>query len=93
MLLEQGLEQLAVRGALDGLERHAGRIDALVEQAITVEHERRAARHAGGEVAAGRAEDHGDATRHVLAAVVADALDDGGGARVAHAEALAGATA
>ena len=35
-----------------------------------------AARHAGGEVAAGRAEDHDAAAGHVLAAVVADAFDD-----------------
>ena len=44
----------------------------------------------GGEVAPGRAE-HDDAPAgHVLAAVVADALDDGVRARVAHREALAG---
>src|SRR5690606_23391145 len=49
-----------------------------------------AARHARGEVAPGRAEHYHGAARHVLAAMVARALDDGGGARVAHAEALAG---
>ena len=43
----------------------------------SVEHERDAAAHARGEVAAGRAEDHDAAAGHVLAAVVADALDDG----------------
>ena len=54
-----------------------------------VVHERDAARHAGGEVAAGRAEHHDAPAGHVLAAVVADALDDRGGAGVAHAEPLA----
>ena len=37
----------------------------------------------------GRPEHDHPAAGHVLAAVVADALDDGEGARVAHAEALA----
>ena len=36
------------------------------------------------------AEDDDDAAGHVFAAVVADALDDGDGAGVAHGEALAG---
>jgi hypothetical protein len=46
--------------------------------------------HPGREVAARWAEDQDGATGHVLAAVVTDALDDGGRARVAHAEPLAG---
>ena len=45
-----------------------------------------AARHAGGEVAAGRAQDDGAAAGHVLAAVVADAFDHGPGAAVADTE-------
>ena len=49
-----------------------------------------AAAHARGEVAAGRPEDDHAAAGHVLAAVVADALDDRARARVADAEALAG---
>ena len=48
-----------------------------------------AARHAGGEVAPGRAEHEDGAAGHVLTGVVAHALDDGGGTGVAHAEALA----
>ncbi len=60
------------------------------EVAVLVEHVGDAAAHAGGEVAPGRAEhDHAPAG-HVLAAVVADALDDRAGAGVAHREALAG---
>ena len=47
-----------------------------------------AAAHAGGEVAAGRAEDDHTAAGHVLAAVVAHALHHRDGAGVAHAEAL-----
>ena len=47
-----------------------------------------AAGHAGREVAAGRAEDHGPAAGHVLAAVVADAFDHRPGAAVADAEPL-----
>jgi hypothetical protein len=49
--------------------------------------------HPGREVAPGRPEDQHRAAGHVLAAVVADALDDRRRAGVAHAEALAGAAA
>ena len=52
-----------------------------------------AAGHAGREVAARGAENHRAAAGHVLAAVVADAFDDGLGAAVAHAEPLGGAAA
>src|SRR5690606_15051440 len=45
---------------------------------------------AGREVAARRSEYDDDTTRHVLAAVVARALDDRVGTRVAHGKALAG---
>jgi hypothetical protein len=56
---------------------------------VEVEHVGDATGHAGREVAPGGPEDHDGAAGHVLAAVVADALDDGGRAGVAHAEALA----
>ena len=52
-----------------------------------------AAAHAGGEVAAGRADDDGDAAGHVLAAVVAGPFDDGLRPAVADAEPLAGPAA
>src|SRR6185503_11613939 len=54
---------------------------------------RDAARHARREVAARRAENHRAAARHVLAAVIADAFDDGLGAAIAHAESLGRAAA
>ena len=59
------------------------------KRAVLVEDVGDAAAHAGGEVAPGRPEHDHAAAGHVLAAVVADALDDGVGARVAHREALA----
>ena len=55
-----------------------------------VEHIGDAARHAGREVAAGLADHDDDAAGHVLAAMIADALDDRDGAGVAHRETLAG---
>src|SRR3954469_3708635 len=85
------LDLVALVERLDLVEHR--RVDPAAERALLVEHEREAAAHAGGEVAPGRAE-HDDAPAgHVLAAVVADALDDGIGTRVAHREALAGAAA
>ncbi len=68
-------------------------VAALGELAVLVEHVGDAAAHARREVASGRAE-HDDAPAgHVLAAVVADALDDRPGAGVANREALAGEAA
>src|SRR5450830_1136567 len=48
--------------------------------------------HAGGEVAPGLADDHDLAAGHVLAAVIAYALNHGADAGVANTEALAGDT-
>ena len=72
------------------LERNRRAIAARREGPLLVEHVRDAAAHARREVAAGCAEhDHG-APGHVLAAVIADALDDGEAPRVADAEPFAG---
>jgi hypothetical protein len=81
------------------LERRGGveqrRLDELgvqsdVQHAVRIPDVRTTPGHPGREVASHRAEhDHGP-VRHVLAAVVADTLDDGDGTRVAHREALAG---
>src|SRR5262245_40096526 len=82
--------------ALDRLlfGRHGCKIDngevaAAREVAGLVEDVGDAARHAGGEVAPGRADDQDDAAGHVFAAMVADALDHGDGTGIAHGEALA----
>ena len=60
------------------------------KRAGLVQDEGLAAAHAGREVAPRGPEDDDAAAGHVLAAVVADAFDDGLGAAVAHGEALAG---
>ena len=60
------------------------------EVALVVEDVGDAAAHAGGEVAAGLAENDDEAVGHVLAAVIADAFDHRGRAGVADGEALAG---
>ena len=72
------------------LEIDHGEVAAPLEVAVLVEHVGDAARHAGGEIAAGRAEHHHHAAGHVFAAMVAGAFDHGDGAGVAHGEALAG---
>src|SRR4051812_45701421 len=64
-------------------------VAAARELVVGVEHEGDAAAHARGEVAARRPEHDHAAAGHVLAAVVADALDDRADARVAYGEALA----
>src|SRR6185437_13282502 len=71
------------------LDRHHLRVDLAREVPRLVEHVGDAARHAGAEVAAGGAEHQHVAAGHVLAAVIADRLDDRIGAAVAHGEPLA----
>ena len=70
-----------------------GQIAAVAEFAVPVPHVGDAAGHAGGEVAAGGAQNHGAAAGHVLAAMIPHAFDDGPGAAVADAEPFGGATA
>ena len=74
---------------LDRLELDHRKIAALGEIALLVEHIGDAARHAGGEIAPRAADDDDDAARHIFAAVIADAFDDGERAGVAHGETLA----
>src|SRR5262245_33731690 len=76
-------------GVLERIEIHGLRVHAARELAVFVEHVGDAAAHAGREVPPRAPEHDDDAARHVLAAVVADALHDGRGAAVADAEALA----
>ena len=81
----QPLDVLVVeRVEVDHLE-----VEPADERVVGVVDEREAAGHAGAEVAARRSEHDDPPAGHVLAAVVADALDDRGRAGVAHAEPLA----
>src|SRR6202011_6382969 len=48
-----------------------------------------AARHAGGEIAPGVADHDDHAAGHILAAMIARALDNGGDTRIAHRKAFA----
>ena len=90
MLHEQVAQDLGIpRSELAELELAGGERLAVHERGVEPVDVRGAARHAGAEVAAGRAEDHGEAAGHVLERVVADALDDGGRTGVAHEEPLA----
>src|SRR3954454_11755247 len=88
MLRDERAHRLLVVGQ-ERLQRDELHVAPRGEAAVLVEDVRDAAAHAGREVAPGRAEDDDAPAGHVLAAVVADALDDGHCAGVAHAEALA----
>mmetsp|Transcript_4685 Transcript_4685/g.14456 ORF Transcript_4685/g.14456 Transcript_4685/m.14456 type:complete len:289 (+) Transcript_4685:61-927(+) len=77
----------------DRRERDHLHVAPAVEGALLVKHVRDASRHARRKVVARAAEHNTSATRHVLAAVVTNALDYRHRARVAHAEALARAPA
>src|SRR6266516_4837204 len=74
----------------DRLQVHHRGVATLHEFAVEVEHIGDAAGHSGGEVASGDAQDGDGPAGHVFAAVISDAFDDGGGARVAYGETLAG---
>src|SRR4029079_3216286 len=88
VLLDQGAQDRDV-AVLERVEADELHVAAALAAAVLVEAVRDAAAHPGGEVAPGAAEHDDAAAGHVLAAVVADALDDCVRARVAHAEALA----
>ena len=75
-----------------GLELHALVVHTGIERAVLVKDVSHAARHTGGEVLPDLAQDERQTTRHVLATMVAAALDHHGGAGVAHAKTLAGQT-
>ena len=80
-------------GSASGSRSTISRLQRWAKSPRLVEDEGHAAAHAGGEVPAGRADDDDDAAGHVLAAVVADPLDDGLRPAVADAEPLAGPAA
>src|SRR5207249_8336802 len=69
---------------------HHPEVAPAYEVAVDVEHVGDAARHAGGEVTPARPQHDDPTARHVLARVVAHALDDRVHAAVAYAEPLAG---
>ena len=64
-------------------------VQRALEAIMWVEDESHAAGHAGAEVVAHGAQEHGRAAGHVFAAVGSAALDHGGRTTVAHREALA----
>src|SRR6476660_3790797 len=65
-------------------------IAALGEGLVLIEHVGDAAGHSRGKVPASLPYDDHDAAGHVLAAMVASALDHGHSTRIAHSKALAG---
>src|SRR6516162_2087166 len=71
------------------LELDHGEIAAALEVAVLVEHIGDAARHAGSEVPSRGTDHHHDTAGHIFAAMVAGAFHHGGGAGIAHGEALA----
>ena len=94
MRVDQVSEVLAI--AVQPFRGDAGDVDQLVvvavdEITLEVEHVGQPAGEAGAEVQPGAAQHHHRAAGHVFAAVVTRALDDRGGAGIAHREAFAGA--
>ena len=90
------LQRVAVRlvegrdiAGIDRLQFHHRHVAMPFEIAALVEHIGDAARHAGREVAPRRPEHHDATARHIFAAVIAGAFDNGDGARIAHGEPLA----
>ena len=65
-------------------------VEALPEVSVRIQHVRHAAAHPRRKIPAGPAEDDDSPAGHVLAAVIADALDHGMRAAVSHREPLAG---
>mmetsp|Transcript_9151 Transcript_9151/g.30124 ORF Transcript_9151/g.30124 Transcript_9151/m.30124 type:complete len:751 (-) Transcript_9151:185-2437(-) len=89
--LQQVFEERLARLRLDALDGDNLGVDVVGEGSVLVEKVAEPARHPGADVAADFADGDDASARHVLAAVVAGALDDRLGEGVAHGEALAGA--
>src|SRR3954470_9678859 len=88
VLLDESAQEIALAEIGDVNEIDERLVAALVELAELVEHECQAAAHSGAEVATDPAEHHHGSTRHVLAAVVADAFHHRHRAAVANGEPL-----
>ena len=89
MLANQFVKFLARDAVFNQRELHHIHVAEVVETVVGVVDVGDTARHAGGEVSAGLAEHDNASAGHILAAVVAGALDDGYGAGIADAEAFA----
>src|SRR5207302_10885940 len=70
-------------------ELYHGEIAAPRKGSVLVEHVGDAAGHAGGKITTGDTQNHHNAAGHIFAAVIARALDDRDGSRVANREPLA----
>src|SRR5215210_3332490 len=92
MPLHERAQLVSVRLIGHRLEQDRLAVDLAGELALRIIDERGAVGHARAEVGAGRAENDNQAAGHVLATVVANALDNRRGAAVADTEALSSAT-
>ncbi len=88
MALDECLQALDLLLITQPRDRDELGIVVVLEAVGAIKHVRASPTHAGAKVASGRSEDDDGPTRHVLAAVVADALDDGVAPTVADTEAL-----
>src|SRR5271165_4387268 len=79
-----------ILGQGDGFELDLAVVAKARRAALRVPDIGDAARHAGGEIAAGITDHDDDPAGHIFAAMVAGAFDDGDGTRIAHGEAFAG---
>ena len=89
MVLQHLQHELDVFLFPERLDIHEAHVAAALERAVDVHDVRDAAAHARSEVAARAPEDEHATGRHVLAAVIAHALDDSPDAAVADGKALA----
>src|SRR4051812_31151030 len=92
MPLDERAKDLRVGLARHRLQQHGLAVDLARKLAVGVVDVPDAVGHTGAEVGAGRAKDDDPTAGHVLAAMVANTLDDGGGAAIADTEALPGTT-
>ena len=88
--LDQRLEFVELLGVEQGFGPDHFVVDSAAEGAFPVDHIGDASGHTGCKVAPGAAEHDHPAAGHVLAGMVADPFDHGGGAGVAHGKAFAG---
>src|ERR1700678_4523287 len=91
MACDEILHDLQILCFDQGLEIDRAEVAALFGKiALLIENISHAATHARSEISATRSQHQYGSLRHVLAAVVANAFDNGGGTGVAHGEAFSG---
>src|SRR5262245_34399585 len=89
MVRQHSFNQLDIAILFELINPDHRRIELGPEASVLVQDKDFTATHAGSEIFPGPSKDHHDSTRHILTSMIADSLDDGDRAGIAHCKPLA----